>query len=118
MAAPDEPLGRESGAGPGPSGPEEPPYPPPPGPADSVLGLRVPTPAQEVPVPPPAEPDEAPRPPLKRALMTSAAWTVGGWVLMQALRFASNLILTRLLFPEAFGLMALVFVFVTGLHMF
>jgi hypothetical protein len=35
-----------------------------------------------------------------------------------ALRLGSNLILTRLLFPEAFGLMALVQVFLTGLQMF
>lgn len=34
------------------------------------------------------------------------------------LRLISNLILTRLLFPEAFGLMALVQVFMTGLQMF
>lgn len=34
------------------------------------------------------------------------------------LRLASNLILTRLLFPEAFGMMALVQVFITGLEMF
>lgn len=36
----------------------------------------------------------------------------------QALRFASNLILTRLLFPEAFGLMALIQVILTGLELF
>ncbi len=46
----------------------------------------------------------------------------GGWTLVQALSFralqlGSNLILTRLLFPEAFGLMALVTVFVGGLSM-
>ncbi|WP_299410235.1 oligosaccharide flippase family protein [uncultured Roseobacter sp.] len=35
-----------------------------------------------------------------------------------ALRLASNLILTRILFPEAFGMMALVQVFITGLRMF
>lgn len=34
------------------------------------------------------------------------------------LRLGSNLILTRLLFPEAFGLMALVQVFMSGLQMF
>ena len=34
------------------------------------------------------------------------------------LRLASNLILTRILFPEAFGIMALVTVFLTGLNMF
>lgn len=73
------------------------------------------------PPPSPVEPDvtaEAPRRSLKRALMTSAAWTVTGWVTLQVARFVSNLILTRLLFPEAFGLMALVFVFITGLHLF
>ena len=55
---------------------------------------------------------------LKRALITSGAWTMVGWFVMQVLRFGSNLILTRLLFPEAFGLMSLVIVFIVGLHMF
>ncbi len=52
-----------------------------------------------------------------RALRGSALTflTFGGG---QLLRLISNLILTRLLFPEAFGLMALVQVFVTGLQMF
>jgi O-antigen/teichoic acid export membrane protein len=35
-----------------------------------------------------------------------------------ALRLASNLVLTRLLFPEIFGLMAIVMVIMTGLQMF
>lgn len=48
----------------------------------------------------------------------SIGWTASGFGATQALRFASNLILTRLLFPEAFGLMALVTVFMTGLAMF
>ena len=47
---------------------------------------------------------------LKGAAVSVAA--VGGG---HALRFASNLILTRLLFPEAFGLMALVQVVLSGL---
>jgi O-antigen/teichoic acid export membrane protein len=59
-----------------------------------------------------------PGPSLKRALMASAVWTMVGWAVMQVLRFGSNLILTRLLFPEAFGLMSLVTVFIVGLHMF
>jgi O-antigen/teichoic acid export membrane protein len=54
---------------------------------------------------------------LARALRGSA-WTVTGYGTSQALRLAANLILTRLLFPEAFGLMALVTVFLTGLMMF
>jgi O-antigen/teichoic acid export membrane protein len=45
---------------------------------------------------------------LKSKVFLSAAWTMTGFGAMQALRFAGNLILTRLLFPEAFGLMAIV----------
>lgn len=43
---------------------------------------------------------------------------LGGNFAGQGLRLASNLILTRLLFPEAFGLMALVNVLLQGLAMF
>lgn len=52
-----------------------------------------------------------------RALGGSAL-TAGSFALMQALRLGSNLILTRLLFPEAFGTMALVSVVLVGLAMF
>jgi O-antigen/teichoic acid export membrane protein len=52
-----------------------------------------------------------------RALRGSAL-TAGSYVITQGLRLASNLILTRLLFPEAFGLMALVSVVLVGLQMF
>jgi O-antigen/teichoic acid export membrane protein len=52
-----------------------------------------------------------------RALRSSAA-TVGGYGVSQALRLGSNLILARLLFPEAFGIMALVSVLMIGLAMF
>lgn len=44
--------------------------------------------------------------------------TAGSYAVSQGLRLASNLILTRLLFPEAFGLMALVSVALVGLAMF
>ncbi len=44
--------------------------------------------------------------------------TAGSYAVTQALRLVSNLILTRLLFPEAFGLMALVSVVLVGLAMF
>lgn len=47
-----------------------------------------------------------------------AGWATIGFVASQAIRLAFNLILTRLLFPEAFGLMALVQVFLVGLTMF
>lgn len=55
---------------------------------------------------------------LVERLARSIGWTAFGFLGMQALRLASNLILTRLLFPEAFGLMALVSVFMIGLAMF
>lgn len=48
----------------------------------------------------------------------SGFWVGGSFVAQRALQFASNLILTRLLFPEAFGLMALSTVFIVGLAMF
>lgn len=46
------------------------------------------------------------------------AFTVGGLVGQNLLRLGSNLILTRILFPEAFGLMALVNVVLIGVSMF
>ncbi|MYM55487.1 oligosaccharide flippase family protein [Thalassovita mangrovi] len=53
----------------------------------------------------------------ERALRSSAITTMG-FVTYQFLRLLSNLILTRILFPEAFGLMALVSVVMMGLAMF
>ena len=47
-------------------------------------------------------------------LLRGAGVTSLGFVAAQALRFGSNLVLAGLLFPEAFGLMALVSVFLVG----
>ncbi len=55
---------------------------------------------------------------LKKQAIRGTVWTIGGFGASQVLRFASNLILTRLLLPEMFGLIALVYVFITGLHLF
>ncbi|PSL19164.1 oligosaccharide flippase family protein [Shimia abyssi] len=52
---------------------------------------------------------------LAERAMRSSALTVLGYGGGQAIRLMSNLILTRLLFPEAFGLMSLVWVFLQGL---
>ncbi len=41
-------------------------------------------------------------------VLSGAVLTAGSYALTQVLRLGSNLVLTRLLFPEAFGLMALV----------
>ncbi|MFU8862306.1 MAG: oligosaccharide flippase family protein [Rhodobacterales bacterium] len=55
---------------------------------------------------------------LTARVMRSSGLTVMGYGYGQFVRLASNLVLTRLLFPEAFGLMGLVTVFMVGLVMF
>ncbi|RYH11002.1 oligosaccharide flippase family protein [Tropicimonas sp. IMCC6043] len=50
--------------------------------------------------------------------MRGSFWTSVDFGGGNLLRLASNLILTRLLFPEAFGLMAVVQIFLAGLQMF
>lgn len=57
-------------------------------------------------------------PSLKKLALRGTIWTVAGYGTSQILRFGSNLILTRLLVPELFGLMALVQVFLQGLTLF
>lgn len=76
--------------------------------------------------PPPVEPMTAPeraRNESEGAAMNaragrSAVWTLAGYGGGQVLRLGGNLVLTRLLFAEAFGVMALVSVFMTGLALF
>lgn len=55
---------------------------------------------------------------LMARVVRSASWIILGYGASQAIRLASNLILTRLLFPEAFGLMALISVVTVGLTLF
>lgn len=55
---------------------------------------------------------------LKQRTIQSSVWTLVGYGFSQVLRLGSNLVLTRLLTPEAFGLMALVQTFLVGLQMF
>lgn len=55
---------------------------------------------------------------LARRSIQGAAWSVAGFGAAQVLRFASSLILTRMLAPEHFGLMALVNVLLIGVAMF
>jgi O-antigen/teichoic acid export membrane protein len=55
---------------------------------------------------------------LKKQAIAGTAWTILGYGTSQSLRLGSNLILTRLLVPELFGLMALVNVFIIGLNLF
>ncbi|GAB4343327.1 MAG: lipopolysaccharide biosynthesis protein [Leptolyngbyaceae cyanobacterium] len=54
---------------------------------------------------------------LFKRVIRGSIWTIGGHGASQIIRLASNLIISRLLFPEAFGLMALVYTFLAGLEM-
>lgn len=55
---------------------------------------------------------------LKVRAIQGSMWVLLGFGGNQVLRLGSNLVLAWLLFPEAFGLMALVYVFMGGLRMF
>ena len=54
---------------------------------------------------------------LRSKVIGGTLWSTGGFVVARLVRLASSLILTRLLFPEVFGLMALVNVIVMGFVM-
>ena len=60
---------------------------------------------------------EATRSSLKQRFAHAARWTVAGHFLAQVLRFASNLVLTRLLAPDMFGVMAVGYMVFTGFTM-
>ena len=55
---------------------------------------------------------------INKLAMRGAIWTFVGYGVGQSLRLGSNLILTRLLVPEMFGLMSLINVFILGLSLF
>lgn len=55
---------------------------------------------------------------LRNRAIRGSAWTLGGFGISQVLRLGGNLLLTRLLFPEAFGMMMLVNIVMQGLQMF
>ena len=55
---------------------------------------------------------------MKARAIRGTALSIGTFGGAQIIRLGSNLILTRLLFPEAFGLMALMQVFILGLEQF
>ena len=44
----------------------------------------------------------------RQRVLHSSSWTLAGYGASMALRFGGNLILTRLLFPEAFGMMGII----------
>ncbi|MEG4074784.1 oligosaccharide flippase family protein [Microcoleus sp. Pol14C2] len=54
----------------------------------------------------------------KKLAIKGAVWTIASYGSSQIIRFGSNLILTRLLLPELFGLMGLAYVFIVGINLF
>ena len=56
--------------------------------------------------------------PLRRRVLHAGAWTFAGYGLSVAIRFGTSLVLTRLLVPEMFGVMAIATIVMIGLAMF
>jgi O-antigen/teichoic acid export membrane protein len=54
----------------------------------------------------------------KKRVIAAGSWSVGGHVFSQLIRLGSNLLMTRLLTPDAFGLLAIVIVLMVGLTLF
>jgi O-antigen/teichoic acid export membrane protein len=55
---------------------------------------------------------------LKRRVLGAGAWSLAGFALSYALRLGSSLVLTRLLIPSMFGVIAIAMLIMTGLAMF
>ncbi len=55
---------------------------------------------------------------LRHRLVRAASWSLLGYGVSQVIRLGSNLVLTRLLAPELFGVMAIGYMVVVGLNMF
>jgi O-antigen/teichoic acid export membrane protein len=75
-------------------------------------------PGDLAPAPLPATTTGLGRASLKKLALHGAAWTILGFGTTQACRLAGNLVLTRLLAPEAFGIMVLVEMVLAGIQMF
>jgi len=55
---------------------------------------------------------------LKQRVLRAGGWTVAGFGLSQVIRFGSNLLMTRILVPEMFGVMAIAQMVMYGLALF
>ncbi len=55
--------------------------------------------------------------PLRQRILTAGFWSGASYVCSNIIRFANNLILTRILLPEMFGIMAIASTVMTGLMM-
>ena len=55
---------------------------------------------------------------LKKRVLRAGTWSLAGHGLSQAIRFGSNLLMTRLLVPDMFGVMAIASILAAGLALF
>ena len=55
---------------------------------------------------------------LRARVLRAGGWTLAGFALSQAIRFGANLVMTRLLVPEMFGVMAIATMVMYGLALF
>jgi O-antigen/teichoic acid export membrane protein len=55
---------------------------------------------------------------LRQRMIGASSWVISGHLVGQLLRLAGNLIMTRLLVPEMFALMAVAGIFLLGLNLF
>jgi O-antigen/teichoic acid export membrane protein len=55
---------------------------------------------------------------LRARVLRAGGWTLAGFALGQAIRFGGNLVMTRLLVPEMFGVMAIATMIMYGLALF
>ncbi len=62
--------------------------------------------------------DVAPRAGLRGRILKAGSWVIAGQLTAQFIRFATNVVLSRLLFPDAFGLMSVASLLITALGLF
>ena len=55
---------------------------------------------------------------LKRRILSAGSWSLAGYAFSYPIRLGSSLVLTRLLVPQMFGVMAIATMVMTGLQMF
>jgi O-antigen/teichoic acid export membrane protein len=55
---------------------------------------------------------------IKQLAIRGTLWMIVGYSISRGLSFCSSLIMTRLLMPELFGLMSIVYTLITALHLF
>lgn len=55
---------------------------------------------------------------LRGRVLKAGSWVIGGQLTGQFIRFATNVVLSRLLFPDAFGLMSVASLLITALGLF